>query len=369
MVKIFLLFSALLVLVVAQVPFRQTVSATQKLQHKTDTMDTKLSRPSEMSSLEDYVKQYMPGKYNASTIVNSKTEEGYPRLTFSFFEGGLQKDSELVDYGSYLKLIITSKPAFGLFEQGVSESVDVSDEVKSSVEVTPLGVQTVKTCGSLTSTDNPYPCCSNVGNCTFAAWEMAKQSWGSPISTGTWGNAGQWFTAAQNQGYPTSPTPALFSLAVSTTAAPPYGHVGLVTAVNGPANNLKVTLYDQWCTPLKDIGPYDWSISNFSSGGYILNPAVNSQSMSVYGKSPQTLNASTSDQQVLFSVTNIQGNLKAIVIFPSGYRGTLEPSGQIWVYGYQTVGTRIRLSEHGQYSIQFFNPNGVYSPLYYFQVN
>ncbi len=102
--------------------------------------------------------------------------------------------------------------------------------------------------------------------------------------------------------------------------------------------------------------------------GYILNPAVTTQSIPIYGMSPQVVSSSTTDQQVLFSAGNIQGNLKAIVTFPSGYVATLEPSAQIWIYGYQTIGTRMRLSEKGGYSIQFFNPNGVFSRLFYFNV-
>jgi surface antigen len=368
MLRIIMLFSLLLVQLTAPLPARQMEPATQSPNHKTETIHLKLSRPAAISSLEEYIKQNLPGKYNPSTLVQSVTEEGYPRLTFSFFEQGQQKSSELVDFGSYLGLTTTITPAFGQFEQEASESLGVSEGSKSADQISPQAGETPRTCGSLTSTGNPYICCSSKGNCTFAAWEMAKRHWGFSISTDSWGNAGLWFNKARNLGFPTSPTPALFSLAVSTTSGDSRGHVGIVTAVNGPANNLKVRLYDQWCDQ-KDIGFYDWGASSFYSGGYILNPAVNSQSMTVYGKSPLTLNAGNYDQQVLFSVSNIQGNLKAIVIFPSGYRGTLEPSGQIWVYGYQTVGTKIRLSEQGQYSIQFFNTNGVYSPLYYFQVN
>jgi len=147
------------------------------------------------------------------------------------------------------------------------------------------------------------------------------------------------------------------------------GHTGLVRAVNGPLNNRIVTLYEEQCIPGGTSLPAalrNWSINNFA--GYILNPAVTSQSITVYSRSPMYIYSSTSDQQVLFSASNIQGNLKAIVTFPSGYVATLEPSAQIWIYGYQTIATRMRLSEKGSYSIQFFNPNGSFSKLFYFLV-
>jgi hypothetical protein len=202
----------------------------------------------------------------------------------------------------------------------------------------------------------------------FAAWELAKEFW-SGYQLPAWGNAKTWYSSAQSAGIPTSPTVALFSVAVSTSLST-SGHVGLVIAVNGAANNRIVTLREEQClspNPSLPLGNRTWGIGNFV--GYILNPAVNNQSITVYSKSPSTLYASTTDQQVLFSASNVQGNIKAIVIFPSGYVATLEPSAQIWIYGYQTVGTMMRLSEQGTYSIQFFNTTGVFSSLYHFTVN
>ncbi|GAK48860.1 N-acetylmuramoyl-L-alanine amidase Sle1 [Candidatus Moduliflexus flocculans] len=89
-------------------------------------------------------------------------------------------------------------------------------------------------CGGYASPGNPYQCCSNGGNCTWWAWRQAQYVWGInlPWFPGDSGNARNWATSAQNAGYMVLSTPAINTIAVSTTGATGYGHVAWVTKIN-----------------------------------------------------------------------------------------------------------------------------------------
>src|SRR6185437_5086027 len=68
----------------------------------------------------------------------------------------------------------------------------------------PADALAVYQCGAQTDTCrcgayDPYPCCSNGGNCTWWAWEAACCNWG--IGLPGWGNANQWQGNARAQGY------------------------------------------------------------------------------------------------------------------------------------------------------------------------
>ena len=317
------------------------------------TVRSQLFRPWDFTNLQDYVENEMEGRFNSSTLRSKINGKGYPEITFSYFENGMSTEITIVDRGHLLEYASDTNPAFGPAPKfsPVDDAPEALVNVAAAAKMLPQTATSV-TCGGLISTDNYYVCCGTAphdGDCTFAAWELAKEYWGFPLPP--WSDAGTWYDSAQTAGIPTSPTVALFSLAVSKTASK-SGHVGLVTAVKGPANNRIVTLYEEQCILNGTSLPLDWrpwSIDKFT--GYILNPAVNSQSITVYSRSPMYIYSSTVDQQVLYSANNIQGNLKALVTFPSGYVATLEPSAQIWIYGDQTVGTRMTLSEKGNYSI------------------
>lgn len=84
-------------------------------------------------------------------------------------------------------------------------------------------------CSGFLSPNNPYPCCRNGGNCTYWAWEMARQNWG--VSLPRWGHAKDWAAAAKNAGYPVKSTPAVGTLAVRKSGT--FGHVAWVVSVSG----------------------------------------------------------------------------------------------------------------------------------------
>lgn len=92
----------------------------------------------------------------------------------------------------------------------------------------------VSNCGGVYDPDNIYACCSNGGNCTWWAWHKANTVWG--VHLGKYGNAGQWLTGAQSEGYPTSTTPSVNTISVNTSLfvdGEILGHLGWVEAVNG----------------------------------------------------------------------------------------------------------------------------------------
>ena len=88
--------------------------------------------------------------------------------------------------------------------------------------------------------DDPYPCCSNGGNCTWWAWEQACCHWA--VGLPGWGNANQWAgNAKTNPKYDVLSTPVPGSIAVRVSGS--YGHVAWVTAVSGS----KITVTQQNC--------------------------------------------------------------------------------------------------------------------------
>lgn len=99
------------------------------------------------------------------------------------------------------------------------------------------------------SSGNTYP----VGQCTWGA----KQSAGWVGNY--WGNANQWLYSASAAGFRTGSTPQVGAVAVWTAGA--YGHVAVVTAVNGSqiqvvesnyAGNMSVGNYRGWFNPAAD---------------------------------------------------------------------------------------------------------------------
>ncbi|HGF1449738.1 TPA: peptidoglycan hydrolase PcsB [Streptococcus suis] len=74
---------------------------------------------------------------------------------------------------------------------------------------------------SNSSSGNTYP----IGQCTWGAKQAA------PWVGNYWGNANQWLYSASAAGFSTGSTPVVGAVAVWTSGA--YGHVAVVTAVNG----------------------------------------------------------------------------------------------------------------------------------------
>ena len=80
----------------------------------------------------------------------------------------------------------------------------------------------VKALMTTSSEGNPYP--GSWNNCTWAAWKLIKDLTG--ISLPGWGNAGNWYSRAEADGYGTSQTPSMYSIAVWSN------HVGVVTDIS-----------------------------------------------------------------------------------------------------------------------------------------
>lgn len=219
------------------------------------------------------------------------------------------------------------------------------------------------TCAGVESPGNPYPCCdtamnavsstsgNGLGNCTFGALYHAQRFWG--VGLPHWGNAGTWFASAQNASLPTSPTPALYSIAVSSTLSS-YGHVAWVMEIN----NNDVLVYEQICGSGTQGISQKWrSISTFNKG-FILSPA-NAPSPSLTQASYGPFYHGPQTQTLSFYQTNVNPGMRVVVIFPNGGRTTLKDgqlnlSGGI-LYTYVTLGTA------GTYKFQVFNENGKYS--------
>ncbi len=99
------------------------------------------------------------------------------------------------------------------------------------------------------SSGNSYP----IGQCTWGAKQAA------PWVGNYWGNAGQWLSSARAAGFRTGSTPQVGAVAVWTNTY--YGHVAVVTAVNGSqiqvvesnyAGNMSVGNYRGWFNPAAD---------------------------------------------------------------------------------------------------------------------
>lgn len=67
--------------------------------------------------------------------------------------------------------------------------------------------------------------------CTAYVWQRVYNDLGFKLSESRWGDAKDWFDAADEAGYETGPTAKLNSIVVYSGYT--YGHVALVTAVNG----------------------------------------------------------------------------------------------------------------------------------------
>lgn len=128
-----------------------------------------------------------------------------------------------------------------------TQTVATSPAVATQTVTTP----TVETASTKTvySASNTYP----VGECTWGAKSLA------PWVGNYWGNANQWLYSAAAAGYSTGTTPQVGAVAVWTSGA--YGHVAVVTAVNGSqiqvmesnyAGNRYVGNFRGWFNPAAD---------------------------------------------------------------------------------------------------------------------
>ena len=88
--------------------------------------------------------------------------------------------------------------------------------------------------------DNPFPCCSNGGNCTWYAFHAACCGW--KVAVPMRGHAKTWAGVARSDpNYEVIPYPVVNSIGCTETTE--YGHVAWVTAVSGAS----ITVHEQNC--------------------------------------------------------------------------------------------------------------------------
>lgn len=129
---------------------------------------------------------------------------------------------------------------------------------QTSIPATSTGSTTTTTASTtrlVSSGNNTYP----VGQCTWGAKELA------PWVGNYWGNAGQWLSSARAAGFSTGTTPQVGAVAVWTNSY--YGHVAVVTAVNGNMIQVSECNYDGSGT--QPIANYRGWFTPSSVAGYI----------------------------------------------------------------------------------------------------
>lgn len=354
---------------------------TQRAEGESTLTTGRISRPARLKGLAGYVSETFAAKVDPSTI-RETVADGRPAVTFSFSHGSQTTDSILIDTGRLLELHSETYPTWWKYAKDV-EAVGTDPREERDVEpITPLDsnpkgqtsvsnlTTTVPTCAGIASPGDPYPCCTsssgtpNMGNCTFFAWYAAKTFWG--YSMPTWGgngasNAGKWYDNSKASGLPTSITPGLYAIAVSSTLST-SGHVAWVMEI---AND-QALVWEQGC------GLNDWgiikrwrSISTFNKG-YVLSPIsapTPTVTLATYGP----LFHSGSTQAVAFRVSNVNPGARAVVTFPNGGKSTLKDGQLSLSSGYLTA--YMTLNATGTWKIQVFNENGKFSAPASFWVN
>lgn len=328
-----------------------------------------LVRPEMMRSLQIFVESHFANSVDADSITET-IADGKPAVTFSFTDGDRTTESILIDNGDSLSLHTDTFPTKWKEETADIPSAELPREfstldINEMFKAGSLRVAVVPTCAGVSSPGNPYPCCNtNKGNCTFYAWHAAKQFWG--FSMPTWGgngasNAMYWYDKSKAMGLPTSRTPGLYAIAVSSTLSP-TGHVGFTLEL---ANSM-ILLFEQNCGSSATGVTQTWhSISKFNKG-YVLSPSTAPSPTAFFAHG--MLFKSNINQAVKFRVTNVNPGARAVVIFPNGGRATLKDS-QLSSVSNGIIRTYMTLSTAGTYSIQFFNENGKYSGVIPFTVN
>jgi surface antigen len=129
----------------------------------------------------------------------------------------------------------------------------------------------VSSCGDQSNScscgkSNPYPCCSNGGNCTWWAWEAACCNW--KVGLPGWGNANQWAgNAKANASYEVKTSAVVGSIGVRVSGT--YGHVVYVTAVSGST----ITVTEMSCGGFYGMRSHSYASSYFD-GGFIVKKSA-----------------------------------------------------------------------------------------------
>lgn len=114
----------------------------------------------------------------------------------------------------------TSTPAASSTTQAAVATTTVAPSTTTTTTTTTTS-NNASVAASNSSSGNTYP----IGQCTWGAKQAA------PWVGNYWGNANQWLYSASAAGFSTGSTPVVGAVAVWTSGA--YGHVAVVTAVNG----------------------------------------------------------------------------------------------------------------------------------------
>jgi surface antigen len=358
--------------------FGQKVTEDQNKDTATESRQTadQIVRPEKMRSLRAFVETHFAKKVDKDTILET-IADGKPAITFSFTDGGLTTDSILIDNGNSLELHSDTYPTawklaeIDQYSDGWEGPPLIDIPMTKEDESQNLAAVAVPTCAGIASPGNPYPCCTvgsntKLGNCTFYAWHAAKTFWG--YSMPTWGtngasNAGKWYDNARDiSRLPTSSTPALYSIAVSSTLSG-SGHVAWPMEIS----NDMLFVYEQGCG-LTNLGVIQkWRSAATFNKGYILSP-TSAPKPTVTLATVGPILKSNSTQAIKFRVSNVNLGKRAVVIFPNGGRATLK-DGQLSSVSSGLLTAYMTLSTRGTYKIQLFNENGKFSDLASFFVN
>ncbi|MFN0278014.1 MAG: CHAP domain-containing protein [Pyrinomonadaceae bacterium] len=333
-----------------------------------------IPRPTKLRNLRTFVKQYFVNRIDIDSILETMADSK-PAITFSFTYGDQTTDYILIDNGDSLELNSDNYPT--AWKHEVSEpfleepQAEVDVDFKERREPYILEAATVPTCAGIASPGNPYPCCTvgqntRLGNCTYYAWHAAKSFWG--YSMPTWGGNGQsnakyWFDKSKASGLPTSPTPGLYAIAVSSTMASPYGHVAWVMEI---ANN-DLYVWEQQCGSTTSGVIKKWRSAASFNKGYVMSP-ISAPSPTISLATVGPIFKSTSTQAIQFRVTNVNPGKRAVVIFPNGGRATLKDA-QLSSVSNGILTAYLTLNASGIWKIQVFNENGKFSGLASFTVN
>lgn len=355
----------------------QTVTEDRKknIDRESREISDQIVRPEKMRSLRKFVETHFANKVDKDTILET-TADGKPAITFSYNDGDRTTDSILIDNGNSLELHSDTYPtAWKLADTGQDSEISegsLSIEIPTSEDdgFSNLAAVAVPTCAGIASPGNPYPCCTvksdtKLGNCTFYAWHAAKTFWG--YSMPTWGvngasNATHWYDKSVKSGLPTSKTPVLYSIAVSSTNSA-SGHVAWPMEI---ANEM-LLVYEQGCGLTKLGVIQTWRAAAVFNKGYILSPtSAPKPTISLATVGP--LLKSKATQAIQFWVTNVNSGKRAVVTFPDGGRATLK-DGQLSSVRNGSLTAYMTLSTRGTYKIQVFNENGKFSGLASFYVN
>ncbi|HEL2058506.1 TPA: CHAP domain-containing protein [Streptococcus suis] len=159
----------------------------------------------------------------------------------------VQTSAPAVTAQSSAPVTTASTPAASSTTQAAAATTTVASSTTTTTTTTTSNNASVAASNS--SSGNTYP----IGQCTWGVKQVA--SWVGNY----WGNANQWLYSASAAGFRTGSTPVVGAVAVWTSG--PYGHVAVVTAVNGSqiqvvesnyAGNMYVGNFRGWFNPAAD---------------------------------------------------------------------------------------------------------------------